>query len=93
MTLIEKIAKALHDDLVLASPPDGHKRHWETAPWAVKDMCRRQARVALEAAKIPTEAMILAGDIISPDDIFAHEKASNLRYQAMIEAALTEKDI
>jgi hypothetical protein len=37
--------------------------------------------------KEPTEIMIVAGDDVSPTDIYAHEKASRLRYQAMLAAA------
>lgn len=90
MDMIERVAKALHDALAVSGPDDGHKRYWETAPRPVKEMMLRLAGSALEAAYEPTEAMILAGDNVAPDDIFAHEKASRLRYQAMITEALKD---
>jgi hypothetical protein len=51
----------------------------------------RSARAAIAALREPTEAMIAAGDDAPPNDLFASEKASRLRYQAMIDAALLPK--
>ncbi len=46
------------------------------------------ARAAIAAMREPTEVMIAEGDDVSPTEIYPHEKASRLRYQAMIDAAL-----
>lgn len=87
MTMIEKIAKALHDDLALASSGDGHRRYWETAPVQVRELCRRQARVALSAALEASDEMIAAGN-----EWDCAPQAGEV-WKAMIIAALTEKDI
>lgn len=88
MSMVEKIAKALHDDLALASSGDGHRRYWETAPVQVRELCRRQARVALSAALEPTEFMLAENCDAYGEPIGRGEDF----WKAMIIAALTEKD-
>lgn len=87
--MLERCAKALHDEMARMAPT-GPKKYWETSPQPVKDHCRHMARVMFEAAMEPTEAMTVAADSVMPDDIFASEKASRLRYQAMIKNILGE---
>lgn len=92
MILIEKIAKALHDDLARESSSDGHKRYWETAPVQVKMLCLRQAKVAYEVTMAelekPTPEMLDAGAAY----IGFHSEASggkkqdaNHAFQAMLD--------
>lgn len=91
-TMIQRVARALYESKAI--PGDD----WATESEVHREFCRRQARVAIEAMREPTQAMLDAGaDHMHEAIDFSPEPGEGIDgydvspvWDAMIDAALTD---
>lgn len=82
MTMIERVARALFDELNKSIEVDGWRRDWESCGTYLRDCFREAARVAIEAMREPTTEMWSAGQRE------VYEGSARDAWAAMIDAAL-----
>lgn len=83
---MEEVAIALHECEMTAL--DNGLAPFERQPDSYKNTMRSRARAAIAAMRVPTEAMIEAGDDICPIAVVSADY-----WTAMIDAALAESTV
>lgn len=89
-SMVERVARATYEKYM--EGVEDLEPKWDEMEESHRHRMIDAARAGMEAMREPTEAMIVAGDDAPPNDLFASEKASRLRYMAMIVAAISHKD-
>lgn len=93
MTKVEEVARAIWGEWSLwASPITKPKPSWDDLAEGNKDLGRRMARAAIAAMREPTAVMIEVGNNYTHCGGSCGNRAGRDTWQAMIDAALNEKD-
>ncbi len=79
MDMIERVAKAIYDNMCLANPHV--MTTWEALPWDLKSYYSELARAAIKAMMEPTDEMLSESGIFITDN-------ARVAWQAMIQSAL-----